>query len=135
MNTSSHESVVIDFARDVRFGNVREAIAVAAHGVAAGCVADHGFGRQGSGDVDHHVAVAEVGRIAVRDDPAVEEQFVAVDTLSESRHGQTLRAGVVETVLVGGHSRTLAQPTAARFSNPLFAPLFGPLPVGGKSKD
>ena len=31
--------------------------------------------------------------------------------------------------------RTLAQPTAARFSSPLFAPLFGPIPVGGKSKD
>jgi hypothetical protein len=30
---------------------------------------------------------------------------------------------------------TVAQPMAARFSNPLFAPLFGPIPVGGKSKD
>ena len=31
--------------------------------------------------------------------------------------------------------RTFAQPTAVRVSNPLLAPLFGPIPVGGKSKD
>jgi len=37
--------------------------------------------------------------------------------------------------MLKGHSRTLAQPTAVRVSNPLFAPVFGPIPVGGKSKD
>jgi hypothetical protein len=37
--------------------------------------------------------------------------------------------------LVPSGVSAVAQPTAVRVSNPLFAPLFGPIPVGGKSKD
>ena len=67
--------------------------------------------------------------------PSAAATVCVPDAPGMTASSRTVFHGGKLVLLVEGHCRTLAQPTAVRVSNLLFAPLFGPIPVGGKSKD